>query len=209
MRMEQIRLGDNFAYLVVDEESAACAVVDPSGGASRIAGRIEGAGASLAFIFLTHGHFDHVGGIDDLKHRAGRDAPVIAHPENPAGPEIGAVHEQVITMGRISFTVHYTPGHTPDGICIVAEDDSASDDYLFTGDTLFVRECGRTDLAGSDPSAMYDSFNLIKGLDGRLIVCPGHDYGPTPTSTLASEKGENYTLEDRTREDFIRFMREP
>ncbi|MFC1889329.1 hydroxyacylglutathione hydrolase family protein [Thermodesulfobacteriota bacterium] len=209
MRMEQMRMGDNFAYLVIDDESGSCAVVDPSGGAARIAERIEQAGASLAFILLTHGHFDHVGGVDDLRQRAGRDARIVAHPGYRDGPDIGADHGEVISMGAVSFTVLHTPGHTPDGICIIAEDGSGSDSYLFTGDTLFVRECGRTDLAGSDPSAMYDSFTLLKGLDDELVVCPGHDYGPKPTSTLGEEKRENYTFEERTREAFIRFMREP
>jgi hydroxyacylglutathione hydrolase len=86
--------------------------------------------------------------------------------------------------------------------------------YLFegqvaTGDTLFVGECGRTDLPGGDPAQMYDSLlRRVVALDDALVVLPGHDYGPTPTSTIGQEKRENYTLKPRSKEEFVRFLRE-
>ena len=86
--------------------------------------------------------------------------------------------------------------------------------YLFegrvaTGDTLFVGECGRTDLPGGDPTQMYDSLlRRVVALDDALVVLPGHDYGVTPTSTIAREKKENYTLQPRTLEEFLRFLKE-
>jgi hydroxyacylglutathione hydrolase len=77
-----------------------------------------------------------------------------------------------------------------------------------TGDTLFVGECGRTDLPGGDPAQLWDSLqHRLLALDDALVVLPGHDYGPTPTSTIGRERAENYTLQPRTKEEFVRFMR--
>jgi len=78
-----------------------------------------------------------------------------------------------------------------------------------TGDTLFVGECGRTDLPGGNPAELYDSLqHRLLTLDDALVVLPGHDYGTTPTSSIGRERKENYTLQPRTLEQFLQFMRE-
>jgi Zn-dependent hydrolases, including glyoxylases len=96
----------------------------------------------------------------------------------------------------------HTPGHTADSVCYLIPDG------VFTGDTLFVGECGRVDLEDSSPEDMYESL-LVKlyGLPDSTIVYPGHDYGPTPTSTIGNEKKNNYTMKKRTREEFLNFIR--
>ncbi|MEE4264509.1 MAG: MBL fold metallo-hydrolase, partial [Desulfobacteraceae bacterium] len=83
------------------------------------------------------------------------------------------------------FDVFHTPGHTPGGICLHAQGN------LFTGDTLFVGDSGRTDLAGGDRSALGKSIRRLMELPEDTIVWPGHDYGPTPSSTLGWEKRNN------------------
>jgi glyoxylase-like metal-dependent hydrolase (beta-lactamase superfamily II) len=81
---------------------------------------------------------------------------------------------------------------------------------LLTGDTLFVGECGRTDLPVGSPEEMYKSlFEKILALDDTVEVYPGHDYGPRPSSTIGEEKRTNYTLEKRTLEEFVEFMKQP
>jgi glyoxylase-like metal-dependent hydrolase (beta-lactamase superfamily II) len=78
---------------------------------------------------------------------------------------------------------------------------------VLTGDTLFIGNCGRVDLPGSDASEMYDSlFEKIANLDESLIVYPGHNYGTTQTSTVGQEKKTNYVLKPRSKDDFLRFM---
>jgi glyoxylase-like metal-dependent hydrolase (beta-lactamase superfamily II) len=84
------------------------------------------------------------------------------------------------------------------------------DGKLLTGDTLFVGECGRTDLPGGSSESLYDSlFNTLMKLDNGIEVYPGHDYGPRPHSTIGEEKRTNYVLQNRTREEFVEFMRQP
>jgi len=83
-------------------------------------------------------------------------------------------------------------------------------DKLMTGDTLFVGECGRTDLPGGSSEQLYDSlFNRLMKLPDEVEVYPGHDYGPKPNSTIGYEKTHNYVLKPRTVEEFVRFMKEP
>jgi glyoxylase-like metal-dependent hydrolase (beta-lactamase superfamily II) len=81
---------------------------------------------------------------------------------------------------------------------------------LLTGDTLFVGECGRTDLPGGDPKSLYASFfdKLLK-LDDAVVVYPGHDYGAKPSSTIGEERMYNYVLQPRSLGEFISFMRSP
>src|SRR5207248_237448 len=120
----------------------------------------------------------------------------------------------------------HTPGHRFDSVCYVvdARSDSEGRDaaaepqrggrvtgtHLLTGDTLFVGECGRVDLPGSDPVAMHRSLlTTLAKLPDDLVVLPGHDYGSRPTSTLGEERRTNYTLKSRSLDEFLAFMSEP
>ena len=98
-----------------------------------------------------------------------------------------------------------TPGHSVDSICLLVDGTK-----LLTGDTLFVGECGRTDLPGGSSKSMYDSlFNRILKLKDTVEVYPGHNYGSKQFSTLGEERRSNYTLQPRSVEEFIEFMRQP
>ena len=118
--------------------------------------------------------------------------------------DIAARDGDMIEVGSLKIQVLHTPGHCPDHICLLAEG------KLLTVDTLFVVEFGRTDLAGGDAGALYDSlFKKLMALNDSIEVYPGHDYGSKPSSTIGEERRNNYTLKPRTRDEFIRFMAEP
>lgn len=202
MIFEQIRVrGDNFSYLVGDEDTRQAAVIDPSGNEREILRRLDRRNLQLKYVILTHSHPDHTGGTEYLA-KKGR-GKVAAHESSRLKKDIALKDGQQIELGGLIIEILHTPGHTPDGICVIV------DGKVMTGDTLFVRECGRTDLPGSDSAQMYVSLNRLKELPPEMEVWPGHDYGPKPSSTIGEEVRENYTLEDRTLEDFIDFMKEP
>jgi glyoxylase-like metal-dependent hydrolase (beta-lactamase superfamily II) len=90
-----------------------------------------------------------------------------------------------IRVGDLALEVIHTPGHTPGGVCLYA------DGNLFTGDTLFVGDSGRTDLPGGDRPTLGASIRRLMTLPEDTVVWPGHDYGPTPSSTLGWEKRHN------------------
>ena len=113
-------------------------------------------------------------------------------------------HGDTLRVGEIAVGVLHTPGHARDAICLQA------DRHIFTGDTLFIGECGRTDLPGSDPRAMHRSlFKVLAEVPDSAVVWPGHDYGPRPSSTMGAERRENYVLAPRSLEEFVAFMAEP
>lgn len=198
---EQIReRGDNFSYLIGDDSGSA-AIVDPAGNQRSILRHLKANKLSLEFILLTHSHPDHTSGVEELARRTG--AKVVAHETSRLRVDTVVRDGQRIQLGGLTIEIMHTPGHTMDGICVLV------DGKIMTGDTLFVRECGRTDLAGSDSAKMYESLNRLKSLPPETEVWPGHDYGPKPSSTIGEEVRENYTLEDRTLEEFIQFMKEP
>ena len=85
-----------------------------------------------------------------------------------------------------------------------------NNEKVLTGDTLFVGECGRTDFPGGNSKSMYDSlFNKLLKLNDAVEVYPGHDYGIKRSSTIGEERKSNYTLESRSVEDFVEFMKQP
>ncbi len=203
MLLEQYQVGplQNFTYLVADRAGGEGVVIDPSFGIDPVLEAIDKQSVKVRFILNTHSHRDHVAGNADVRERTG--AKIVAHRSAPLGQQISVVHGSTIESGRIRFEVLHTPGHTPDSVLYLFAG------HLATGDTLFVGECGRTDLPGGDPSQMYDSLlGKVVSLDDALVVLPGHDYGPTPTSTIGREKKENYVLKPRTREEFVRFLNE-
>jgi glyoxylase-like metal-dependent hydrolase (beta-lactamase superfamily II) len=203
MYFKQVKYrGDNFSYIIADEASGEAGVVDPSFNVDAIILILKDQNFSLKYIINTHGHADHTAGNEELK--AAFQSKIVAHKLSHVNQDISIVDGDTIRLGAISIKVMHTPGHTPDSICLLI------DGKLLTGDTLFVGECGRTDLPGGSVEDMYTSLlQKIAKLDDNIEVYPGHDYGPSPDSTIAKEKQTNYTLQNRTLKQFIQFMQTP
>ncbi|MGZ4850300.1 MAG: MBL fold metallo-hydrolase [Candidatus Bathyarchaeia archaeon] len=197
------QFSDNFSYILADESVGEAAVVDSSYNVDEITRVLKAKNLRLKYIINTHGHPDHPDGNDELRSAFG--AKIVAHKLSRAEHDVQVDDGDVLLVGAIRIKVIYTPGHTQDGICLLVDDK-----ILLTGDTLFVGECGRTDLPGGDPRKLYDSFfNKILKLDDAVAVYPGHDYGPKPHSTIGEERSSNYVLQPRSVDEFIRFMRSP
>jgi hydroxyacylglutathione hydrolase len=195
--------GDNFSYIIADDLTREAAVVDPSYNAGVISSVIKAENLKLVYIIDTHGHSDHTAGNQELRSIFG--AKIAAHKQSRVNADIKVDEGEIISIGSIPMEIIYTPGHTPDSICLLVDNQK-----LLTGDTLFVGECGRTDLPGGNSKSMYNSlFNKIAKLNDSIEVYPGHDYGSKSYSTIGEEKRENYTLKPRSLAEFIRFMKEP
>jgi glyoxylase-like metal-dependent hydrolase (beta-lactamase superfamily II) len=195
--------GDNFSYLVADEKTQEAAVIDSSYNADVIIKIVKDKNFILKYLINTHGHSDHTAGNAELCSIFG--AKIASHTQsNPAG-DISLEDGETLTLGKIPLRVIYTPGHTPDGICLLVDNQK-----LLTGDTLFVGECGRTDLLGGNAKSLYDSlFNKLMKLDDNIEVYPGHDYGTAPFSTIGTERKTNYVLQPRSLSAFLDFMSQP
>ena len=194
--------GDNFSYIIADETSREAAVIDSSYNAGEISRVIKAKGLQLKYVINTHSHSDHTAGNQELSSIFG--AKIVAHKLSRIGVDITVDDGDIINVGSIPVKVIYTPGHTPDSICLLVDKKK-----LLTGDTLFVGECGRTDLPGGNSTSMYKSlFHKLLKLSDDVEVYPGHDYGPKPVSTIGEERRSNYTLETRSLKKFIEFMKE-
>ncbi len=183
-------------YIVWAAGSKACAVIDPGAEPERILSAVCDLGLDIQAIFLTHGHFDHVGGVETLL-RAARcplymsredyDQPDdtlsrLLYPLSATRPEATFYkHMDTISTAGLEFTVYATPGHTRGSVCL------ACGGVLFTGDTLFAGACGRTDLPGGDPDAMAQSLEFLRALPMNGPIYPGHGVG----STLAEQRLSN------------------
>lgn len=204
MFFEQQLIGNmaNFGYVIGDPRSKVAAVIDPSFDARILQKAARENGYTVSFIFDTHHHPDHVFDNERLANETG--AKVAAHRLSNVRKDLVLEDGMIVAVGDLKVKVVHTPGHSPDSCCYIIEG------RVFTGDCLFVGDCGRVDLPGSSVEAMYDSlFNKVRKMDDDLIVCPGHHYGAKPTSTIAEEKRTNYTLQPRPLEEFMRFMRTP
>ena len=190
----------NFSYILADEDKSEAAVIDPSWDLEKIFAVLKNNGWKAKYIINTHTHFDHI--LGNLEVAAVTGAKIVQHKNSTQPNDIPVEDGQIITIGKIMIRVIHTPGHSKDSMSLVV-----NKKLVLTGDTLFIGNCGRVDLPGSDASEMYDSlFEKIANLDEFLIVYPGHNYGPTQTSTIGQEKKTNYVLKARSREDFLRFM---
>jgi hydroxyacylglutathione hydrolase len=194
--------GDNFSYIIADDSTKEAAVVDPSFNADAITRIVKEQNLNVKYVINTHDHFDHTASNEELRSNFG--AKLVAHKLSHLNKDISLVDGEVIRVGEIAIKVIHTPGHTRDGICLLV------DGKLLTGDTLFVGECGRTDLPGGSAEDLYHSlFDKLMKLDDNIEVYPGHNYGSKPYSTIGIEKRTNYVLKKRTVEEFIAFMSKP
>jgi glyoxylase-like metal-dependent hydrolase (beta-lactamase superfamily II) len=186
--IRQLKIGamDNFSYIVGCEKTRKALVIDPGPDPGRILAEAQARNLDIELIVNTHGHGDHTAGNAQLQALTG--AQIVMHDLDAGGHsevDIRLSDETPLQLGEITFDVFHTPGHTPGGICLHAEGN------LFTGDTLFVGDSGRTDLSGGHRPTLGASIRRLMELPDDTVVWPGHDYGPTPSSTLGWEKRHN------------------
>jgi glyoxylase-like metal-dependent hydrolase (beta-lactamase superfamily II) len=194
MIIEQIEVDpmSNFCYLVACDKTREAMVIDPSGEVERLLGKARELNLQIRYIVNTHRHGDHTAGTRSLKSETG--AAVVMHQMDAEDyPEVDLIlagAENRLTLGTLDFQIRHTPGHTPGGICLYAQG------QLFTGDTLFVGDSGRTDLPGGHRPTLGASIRGLMQLPDDTVVWPGHNYGPTPSSTLAWEKRNNINAKE-------------
>jgi len=197
----QILVGNlkNFTYVIGDEAAKVGIIIDPSWDLDKVMSTVRRNKLDIKYIFNTHSHWDHTIGNKEIANRTG--AKIIAHESAPTLKDISARDNDVIEVGSLKFKVFHTPGHCLDSICLMI------DEILFTGDTLFVGDCGRTDLPGCSPAQLYDSFTeKILKLDDHTRIYAGHDYGARLRSTLGYEKKHNRSLQPQSKQEFIEIM---
>ncbi len=180
-------------YIVTDEATLNCAVIDPGDESNTILDYLEDNLLRCKAILLTHGHYDHVGAVDAIAEETGatvymneRDDAKNARdshlPYTLKGNGRSYGEGDVVEVGSLRFRVIATPGHTPGGVTLVCGE------ALFTGDTLFKGSCGRTDLPGGDMEQELASLRRLCELPGDYEVYPGH----MDMSTLEREREFNY-----------------
>lgn len=201
--LKQLELGplQNFVYLVGSVSSREVAVVDPAWDVPRILQEAEADGMKISAILVTHTHFDHINGVEQMV--AATDAPVWVHKKEAAALPIekGNVREieggQGVSVGDARLSFLHTPGHTPGSVCLTVAD------RLLAGDTLFVGGCGRCDLPGGDPELLYKSLVRLSRLEDRMVLYPGHHYAKAPHARLGEEKAYNPFLAAENLDRFL------
>lgn len=210
------------AYYIESEGQAA--IIDPMRDIDVYLNLVKERGATINYVFETHFHADFVSGHLDLSKATG--APIIYGPETKTKlPVTIAKDGQVFQLGNISFEVMHTPGHTLESTCYLLKDESGSPYAVFTGDTLFVGDVGRPDLAQKGTNLtmvelagmLYDSLQKkIINLPDEVIVYPAHgagsscgkNLGPETYSTIGVQKQTNYALQAPDRDSFVRSVTE-
>ena len=194
-------IGTN-CYLLCDETEKLCAVVDPGGDAARVAAAVVDTGCAPCAILLTHGHYDHTGGVAELRAKW-PDVPVyLNHRDQYEGeaylqqlfPPVPGAKDydegDTIQVGGLTVDVMATPGHSEGSVTL------RCGDVLLCGDTLFAGSCGRTDFPGGSVKKIMASLKRLGSLEGDLQVYPGH----METSTLDQERSWNPYLHQAMQE---------
>jgi len=199
LRKLQLGMFASNCYVVGDESSKDGMIIDPGAEADQIMRVVEDLGLNIKLIVLTHGHMDHVGALKEVKEVTGaqiaihtEDAPslqgsIMRHmfsrsSEPLPSPDVLLKEGDTVDVGELHFQVLHTPGHTPGGICLLAEG------IVFTGDTLFNFGIGRADFPGASYDQEVESIrNKLMPLPDNTIVCPGHG----PDTTIGVERKVN------------------
>jgi len=191
----------NFAYLVVDEETHEAMAVDSGWETEPIVKRASDEGMRVKYVCATHGHYDHVKTMGRLAAELG--AVTVAFEGSEVNPKVRVHDADTLKLGANDVVVMHTPGHTEDSVCYY------DGSHLLTGDTLFVDAWGRTDLPGGSAAKLFSSLHdVIMVLPTTTLVYPGHDYGEVPFRTLGEESQKNPALRARTVEEFERMTQD-
>ena len=185
-------LGTN-CYILEDEHSKLCALIDPGDEAGRILSQVQADGMQVKYILLTHGHYDHTTAVPEL-HEKLPEAEIYIHQADShgAGGRLFPLASQVddlllydegdtLQLGELTIDVMSTPGHSLGSVVLKV------DNVLFTGDTLFAGSMGRTDFPGGSTKKIMKSLKRLAELEGNFAVLPGH----METSNLEAERQRN------------------
>lgn len=209
------------AYYIENEGEVA--IIDPLRDIEAYLQMAQERNAKIKYIFETHFHADFVSGHIDLAKATG--ATIIYGPNTNAGFKVHVAKDgETFNIGKLVIEVLHTPGHTLESTCYLLKNENGKDHAIFTGDTLFVGDVGRPDLAQKGDltmddlaGMMYESLQAkIIPLADEVIVYPAHgagsscgkNLGPNTFSTIGEQKQTNYALQQQTKEDFIKAVTE-
>ncbi len=201
MKVHQIQVGNmqNFSYIVEDEDTSEAIIIDPSWDLIELEMIIKKNNLKIKYIVNTHHHFDHTLGNEAMVEST--KAPIIQHESSELKHDITVKDGDFIEFGNSKLKVLHTPGHSQDSVCLVG------DGKIFSGDTLFVGNCGKIDLPGGSAKDLYHSlFDVLHKLDENLVMYSGHNYGGAEISTLGKEKITNHVMQKRTEQQFLDMM---
>jgi glyoxylase-like metal-dependent hydrolase (beta-lactamase superfamily II) len=201
MKVHQIQVGNmqNFTYIVEDDDTNEAIIIDPSWELVELELLIKRNNLKIKYIVNTHHHFDHTLGNEAMTKST--KAPIIQHESSELKHDITVKDGDFIEFGNSKLKVLHTPGHSKDSICLIG------DNKIFSGDTLFVGNCGRIDLPGGSAKELYHSlFDVLHSLDDNLVLYSGHNYGLSETSTIGEEKTTNPVMQKRTEQQFVEMM---
>ncbi|MCL4422594.1 MAG: MBL fold metallo-hydrolase [Actinobacteria bacterium] len=205
----------NFSYLIGDRLTGQAMVVDPAYGVADLIDLAEGDGMHLVGVLATHYHPDHVGGdlmghpvqgVSELLERV--QVPVHVQKDEARWIALSTgisesdlvLHSsgERIDLGAVEIELIHTPGHTPGSQCFLVAN------RLVAGDTLFLEGCGRTDLPGGDPAAMYESLTTrLARVPDDAVLYPGHLYSPDPSATMGETRRLNYVFRPRSAQEWM------
>jgi hydroxyacylglutathione hydrolase len=203
--LKQMEVGpmQNFVYLIGDRNKREILVVDPAWNVPAMLKAAEDEGFQVKGALITHTHFDHVNGLEELLNQT--DGTVYIH-KNEARYLKGMKGNikkmeggEKVKIGDVEINFLHTPGHTPGSQCFLIGNN------LISGDTLFINACGRCDLPGGNAEEMYQSLNRLRDLDENTVLYPGHNYEDEPTSTIKSEKQFNPYMQLTNLDDFLKY----
>ena len=220
--LRQIEAGpmENFVYLVGDRNKRECVMIDPAWEVDRVLNIAGADGMKVTGGLVTHTHFDHVNGVEDLI--AATQGKIYVHKTEAEFLKGLKGHVEKVEagfkleVGNLEITFIHTPGHTPGSQCFLVKDPSPSPlpdgerdgvkgQTLISGDTLFINACGRCDLPGGSAEQMHESLTRLAKLGDDVILLPGHNYADEPTSTIGREKQSNPYYQCRSLSEFLAF----
>jgi len=200
--VRQLKVGDqqNFVYLLIDEPSGETIAIDSGWEVDPIISLVREEKLEVRYAVATHHHSDHAATLWQLGRTL--DARIVAHGSSPIPHDLDVDDGDILRIGRQEVRILHTPGHTEDSICLY------DGRHLFTGDTLLIGGCGRTDFVGGSPKQMFRSLrSVILSLPPQTVIYPGHDYGEVPFRRLSAEARMNPALRAKSYAEFRRVLR--